>query len=266
MLKASTEKLTNLFATQKVAQLKAIAIQSGNLSSGVKAELVNRLVGHFEATHDEPGSIISFDLGYRNLAYCHLNKDAKILDWARVDLDLPSFHPSVVAPIVRQFIEDRVQANLKTTDRVLVELQRARSNGGHGVLEHTLRVNCVEAVLWAGLYEYVDKMKRPHIQMTALNRRTVDMLWQPQLDQIILEYPDKFKKLKPGYYYKKRASMLLVEQWIETDTEVQCNDHFKAMFEAEKKKDDLSDCLIQAVSWYKWTRFTNDYKNNLLKD
>lgn len=263
----STEALSNSLTAHKVAQLKEIALQSGITSSGNKPVLVERIVQHFNITQNSKqlsSSVLSFDLGYRNLAYCHLSQNADILDWARVDLDLPSFHPSVIAPVVRQFIKDKVHRNLKEADMVVVEQQRARSGGSFSVLESTLRVNCVEAVLWGGLYEAADSVKRPDIKMAPLLRQAVDKTWQLELDDVIAENPERFKKIKAGYYHKKQAGSLLVQKWLDTNTVIQCSDEFKYMFENEKKKDDLSDCLIQALAWYRWERYSRSYIENFI--
>ncbi|KAI9339265.1 hypothetical protein BD770DRAFT_415289 [Pilaira anomala] len=193
----SAEAISSLLSKEKIPQLKAIAVQTGNLISGNKQQLIQRLVEHFEGgPQKEPSSILSFDLGYRNLAYCHMNKEGEILDWARVDLMLPSFHPSVVAPIVRKFVRDRIENNLENVDQVVVELQRARSGGGIGIFEHTLRVNCVESLLWSGLYESVDRMQRPEIQMSAINPTAVDKLWKPEFEQLPIDNPELFKNMK----------------------------------------------------------------------
>lgn len=250
----STEALTASLQANKVANLKTIATECGVVTGGTKPELINRLTTHFAAP-TQSSSILSFDLGYRNLAYCHLSEDKTVLDWARVDLDLPSFHPSVVAPIVRQFIEDRVLQNLKVSDRVLVEQQRARSNGSFSVLESTLRVNCVEAILWCGLYEGIDKVKRT-VDLTPVLRQNIDRAWKDELQVIIDEHPQKFSKIKSNYYQKKQAGSLLVQKWLDTDTMITCSDHFKEMYAIEKKKDDLSDCLVQALTWYKWESYS----------
>lgn len=265
----STESLSKALSIQKVADLKQIATQSGLISSGKKSDLVDRLVNHFDAlqqnkTKKTCSSVLSFDLGYRNLAYCHLDQHATILDWARVDLDLPSFHPSVIAPVVRQFIRDKVQDNLKVAGMVVVEQQRARSGGGHAVLESTLRVNCVEAILWGGLYEAADIVNRPELKMTPLNRQSVDKVWQLELNDVIQENPQRFRKMKAGYYHKKQAGSLLVQKWLDTNTIVNSSEALKAMYQAEKKKDDLSDCLIQALAWYKWDSFTRNYIDNFI--
>ncbi|RCH78047.1 hypothetical protein CU098_005413 [Rhizopus stolonifer] len=211
-----------------VPQLKSVAILSGVASSGNKPEIIDRLSHHFTTTSTPTRSVLSFDLGYRNLAYCHLDHEANVLDWAKIDLDLPSFHPSVVAPIIREFIDQNVIKNLKTVDKVLVEQQRARTGGAHAVLENTLRVNCVEAILWCGLYEATESIQRD-IQMMPIPRQSVDRAWQLELDAIVAENPARFLKIKQGYYQKKQASALLVQKWLDTNTTVQCNQEFKTI-------------------------------------
>jgi hypothetical protein len=260
----STEAWSTHLKSKRVADLKVLAIQSGINCSGNKSDLVHRLVDQWQMHQANPrsSSVLSFDVGYRNLAYCHLTNDARVLDWARVDLDLPSYHPSVVAPVVRQFIQDKVQHNISATDRVVIELQRARTAGAHSVLESTLRVNCVEALLWCGLYEAADKTQRPQLPMMALARQNVDRVWQQELDAVVEENAGQFSKIKMGYYRKKQAGAALVQKWLDTNTVIQCDDRFKAMFDEEKKKDDLSDCLIQALSWYKWEAFSREYVQN----
>ncbi|KAI7897110.1 uncharacterized protein EV154DRAFT_557900 [Mucor mucedo] len=215
MLKRFSEVLT----AHKVVQLRQLAIQSGILSSGNKSQLVQRLAHHFESEpEDTCASVLSFDLGYRNFAFCHINKDAEIVDWALVDFDLPSFHPSVTAPVIRQFIKDRIQDHLKVADKVLIEQQRARSNGSISILEPILRVNSIEAILWGGLYEATERINRPQLTMKPVLGQAVNSLWQPELDQVIANNPERFNKIKEGYYHKKQVSTLLVQYWLDTNT------------------------------------------------
>ncbi|KAI8991105.1 ribonuclease H-like domain-containing protein [Mycotypha africana] len=256
-------------STKKVAELKSIAVQCGVKTTGKKIDLVDRLVSHFGGftTASTTSQVLSFDLGYRNLAYCVLDKDSNIKDWARVDLDLDSFHPSVVAPVVRQFVTDRVQCHLGQVDRVLIEQQRARSGGGHAVLEATLRVNCVEAVLWTGLYEAVDRLpKKRYIEMTPLLRQSIDNVWMEDLETVIKQNSERFKGVKKGYYLKKQASTMLVQHWLQTNSVFHCDDNFKAMFLKEKKRDDLSDCLMQALAWFKWEKYTKNFIDKYIED
>ncbi|CEP14451.1 hypothetical protein [Parasitella parasitica] len=262
----NTQALATSLQAKKAAELKDIATQCGILTSGTKGDLMNRLTAHFASPAQSSSSILSFDLGYRNLAYCHLSADRTVLDWARVDLDLPSFHPSVVAPIVRKFIKDKVLENLKVADRVLVEQQRARTASSVGVFEHTLRVNCVEAVLWCGLLEAIDKTKHTTINIHPTLRHSIDRVWKDELETIVSETPSKFSKTKPGQYQKKLAGTMLVQKWLDTDTVVTCSDHFKQMYAQEKKKDDLSDCLVQALTWYQWESYSKTFVQQLLQD
>lgn len=254
----NTQALSTSLQAKRVADLKEIATNCGVIVSGKKSDLVQRLTAHCASAAPRPSSILSFDLGYRNLAYCHLSADKTVLDWARVDLDLPSFHPSVVAPIVRQFIQKRVLQKLEVADRVLVEQQRARSNGSFNVLETTIRVNCVEAILWSGLYEGIDRINRP-VDMTPVLRQNIDRAWKDEIQQVIEEDLGSLSKLKSSYEQKKRAGVYLVQKWLDTDAMVTCSDALKEMYATEKKKDDLSDCLVQALTWYKWESYTKSF-------
>ncbi|KAI8882724.1 ribonuclease H-like protein [Backusella circina FSU 941] len=255
-----TSALAQALSKEKRTRLQAISSQFGVIQAGTKAELIQRLtdqVCHFTPV-SQFSSVLSFDLGYRNLAYCHLDKHGKILDWRLVDLELSSFHPSAVAPIVRELVRTSLLPQLKHTQAIAVEQQRARSGGGVSVLEGTLRVNCVEAVLWTALYEAADHLQESLI-MRPVRRQAVDKVFEKELDDIISTNPSTFAKIKNATYKKKQATSIMVHNWLESGTVVQCQAQYKAMFDQEKKKDDLSDCLTQALAWYKWQGFTQSF-------
>jgi hypothetical protein len=242
--------LAQTLLTEKRAQLQSFSSQLGIIQSGTKGELIQRLtaqVGQFTPI-SQNSSVISFDLGYRNLAYCHLSKNGEILDWRLVDLELDSFHPSAIAPIVKKLVKTSIVPQLKDAQAIIVEQQRARTGSGVSVLEATLRVNCVEAVLWTALvYEFANAA----IIMKPIRRQAVDRVFQDELDAIISE--------KGPTYKKKKATSSMVQSWLDSGTVVQCEAHLKAMFNQEKKKDDLSDCLTQALAWYKWQEHTQAF-------
>ncbi|KAL0081392.1 ribonuclease H-like domain-containing protein [Phycomyces blakesleeanus] len=199
---------------------------SGLATSGLKKELVTRLQNHYERiitngnVHGEyirekalPSSVISFDLGYRNMAFCHLDSTNTIRNWIRVDLALPSFHPSITAPLIRQFVHSQIAPLMNQAGAVVVEQQRYRSGGAHSVLESTIRVNAIEAMMWYALEE----IRTTNIMlMEPIQRAAVDKTW----DEALKGWTDESKQ--------------------------------------EKKQDDLSDSLLQAMAWYKWRRFSLD--------
>ncbi|KAF9930577.1 hypothetical protein BGZ67_005730 [Mortierella alpina] len=66
---------------------------------------------------------------------------------------------------------------------------------------------------------------------------------------------------KKEYSAKKGQSRAIVDAWINNDTaardlptclKVKCNNALREWYSQEKKRDDLSDCLLQAVAWFEW--------------
>lgn len=267
----------------KASELKQVAVQCGVATSGNKMELCDRIRhrfttaignisrhGHFEANQLVPASVVSLDLGYRNLAQIHLRHDNTIIAWDRIDLDIPeeSFHPSVSAPFVRRYIQSNLEplllGNDDTVGAVLVEQQRYREAGAAAVLETTIRVNCVEAMLWYALYDMVDRHDSlQSIPLMAIQRQAVDRVWAPYWEKFISPSLAMSKRSKT--YQKKQACSRLVEHWLQQDQVVTCRDtQIKDGFLQEGKKDDLSDCLLQAMTWYQWRRFMVDYIHDAL--
>ncbi|KAG1471600.1 hypothetical protein G6F56_002036 [Rhizopus delemar] len=262
----TSTNLTQLLSRQKVPEIRAVAKSCGVLMGGRKDEVIQRIVDSMLEAQKPCQSVLSFDLGYRNLAFCHINQDATVLDWARVDLKLSEFHPSTMAPIVRKFLAERVEENLKTSDVVIAERQRARSCGAKEVLEHILRVTAVEGMLWSGLHETAERLKKSELTFVAQGRQQVDVSLADDLQAVMNDDVMRFAKIKRPGYAKKQASISLVQKWL-YDVEkppIHVSDELKMMFAQESKKDDLSDCLLQAVVWYKWRDFRRNYANLLL--
>ncbi|KAG0184164.1 hypothetical protein DFQ28_011667 [Apophysomyces sp. BC1034] len=239
--------IQKLVEENTLERLTQIATDCGISGTGRKLEIAERLESHFKSFSEVPESIISLDLGYKNLAFCHVDKNRRILFWERIDLDLPEFHPSVSAPYVRYFVKKRLEPLMKyPVGAVVVEKQRHRSGGRSNVFETTVRVNTVEAMLWSELYALKQKFKR--LNLAAMNRITVDNRWREEM-----EYPQ-------SSYAKKRASAVMVWNWLVEDKVVQCSDEIKDIFFEDSKKDDMADSLTQALTWYECIERTLQYK------
>ncbi|KAJ4985243.1 hypothetical protein SVAN01_09285 [Stagonosporopsis vannaccii] len=143
--------------------------------------------------------IMSIDMGIKNLAFCDaevshtaagsgdrrdFNAHMNILRWKKLDLvdstypkssrtasedeteaagvpdaDSDLYSPSVLSKTAYQLIvEEVLSANPNV---ILIEKQRWRSGGGSAVQQWTLRVNTLEAMLWAVL-ETLRHVSRPH--------------------------------------------------------------------------------------------------------
>ena len=136
----------------------------------------------------KPLSIISIDMGVRNLAYCHLrtslpnidmaSEPVIIDDWTRLSIEQPfssatdemqrvshrsstsalpsnapekeSYDPSLYARRAYSFVERIIGSHHPT--HILIERQRFRSGGSAAVQEWTIRVGVFEAMLYAALH------------------------------------------------------------------------------------------------------------------
>lgn len=133
--------------------------------------------------------LMSIDMGIKNLAFCDaeisypastakskqsLEASMNVLRWKKLDLvegtrarngqsalvnteenagaaeeDTSQFSPSVLSKTAYKFITEEVLS--VNPDIVLIEKQRWRSGGGSAVQQWTVRVNTLEAMLWAVL-------------------------------------------------------------------------------------------------------------------
>ncbi|KAE8353894.1 mitochondrial resolvase Ydc2, partial [Aspergillus coremiiformis] len=190
---------TTWLSSLKTSQLQRIAQATGIRTAGPKPTLITRLQteltqyaypppphDHQGPTNKPPLSILSIDMGIRNLAFAHLlvpnttaltNPITPTLNaWRRLAvsdlgvLDSPmepsteriedeqkkeiengkeTFHPSLYAPQAYTLVSTLL-ARYRPT-HVLIERQRFRSGGGSAVQEWTLRVGVFEGMLHAVL-------------------------------------------------------------------------------------------------------------------
>ncbi|KAG9199613.1 hypothetical protein G6514_008273 [Epicoccum nigrum] len=120
--------------------------------------------------------VVSIDMGIRNLAFCdaEVSRGAeahmRVLRWEKLDLthhhtpagdeaaaaeaenededeEADPFSPGVLARTAHRLVVEQVLS--ADPDVVLIEKQRWRSGGGSAVQQWTVRVNTLEAMLWA---------------------------------------------------------------------------------------------------------------------
>jgi cruciform cutting endonuclease 1 len=183
------------------------------------------------------------------------------------------FTPRAMSQIAYTLIKNLLQYK---PDTILIERQRFRSNNSPAVQEWTLRVNMLEAMLWAVLTTL--KNERNLADRKSEHNDESDQfpsIWEvspKKVSTFWLPTPTGGRKKDKEV---KREKTLLVKKWIENNDPDDSNeprfsfpDEALPMIEAFKppkagrksrgetvgfgKMDDLADCLLQAATWVKW--------------
>ncbi|KAL8956175.1 MAG: hypothetical protein Q9183_006390 [Haloplaca sp. 2 TL-2023] len=181
----------------KQKNLQAICRAIGVNSTGTKATLRENIhhglnpdafTAQRKTNKQDAYSIISIDMGIRNLAYCHLSLPDSWPDapspepqiptlkaWSRIDVSTQThLTPPSLNPKTRQLSEDHLEKKSESFDpptyaahaynlltktilpheptHILIERQRYRSIRSTAVQEWTLRVNMFEAMLYSTLH------------------------------------------------------------------------------------------------------------------
>ena len=174
--------------------------------------------------------LISIDPGLKNLAFCVVTSTVHIVSWKRVNLferdNVLTYSPKTYSMAVRMAFTTMAAAARRVEARqvtVIIERQptkvRFQSNVHH-------RVIAVEAMLHALAVESGFECEE----------------YAPQI-------VSRLFKLR-GERSKKKASSSLVEQLLQSDEcLISSEGGLIEAFENSVKKDDLSDCLLQALAY-----------------
>ncbi|TPX17090.1 uncharacterized protein E0L32_003208 [Thyridium curvatum] len=168
--------------SSRLADLQKLAFHCGLNSSGTRAAIANHVNSQLSSWKPAPpdSRILSIDLGVRNLAYSLLtagggrrhheavanavgaeaSKPAQLHTWQRLALvprraggpdgaceAAQDFSPAAMSDVAVRLVQERLLP--LRPSHVLIERQRFRSGGGAAVLEWTVRVNSLEAMLYA---------------------------------------------------------------------------------------------------------------------
>lgn len=183
-----------------------------------------------DLTNDDhfPSILLSFDIGPRNTAFAAVDRGSKrLLAWEREDVQRSSasLRPTEVAARVERLVQ-RILTSLPRYNSLLVVVEKQPMYTGPQRAMVAL-MNCmVEAAL-----------------STAFAARQVPVIeWDPK--QVQREF-----SLPQSYQHKKRGATLAVQALLQEPEAAVCvSEQQRNAFQGEAKKDDLADCLLQAVS------------------
>lgn len=227
----------------------------------------------------EPLSILSVDMGVRNLSVCRIDTvhdQLNVSDWARLDIEEryrpkswldteSSFEPNRLAEITWNLVQGlfiQAEGTRRLPDVVLIERQRFRSASSSSILEWTIRVNMLESMLHSALFAMARDQfmsKGTSCQIHSINPKQVISYWKQIVDEEILT-PEKTTKKGTKYKESKDAKVQIAKHLIElapphlsfaTDQSSATRD----MFLTKKgKNDDLADSFLQGRAWIEWQR------------
>ncbi|CAK7562308.1 MAG: hypothetical protein SEPTF4163_000147 [Sporothrix epigloea] len=179
-VKSDVYPLESRLPLLSLTSLRNLALLCGRNFSGTRAVLradleaaISEVSALLPRSNTSVQRILSIDMGVRNLAYCLLQVDNKadrssghpvtqLVAWKRLSLiggekdiagndtasaELPAsaFSPPAMATVAARLVRDQLLPLAPT--HILIERQRFRSGGGAAVLEWTVRVNSLEAML-----------------------------------------------------------------------------------------------------------------------
>ncbi|KPI41370.1 uncharacterized protein AB675_9124 [Cyphellophora attinorum] len=211
--------------SKKNDELRQTAVECGTSCSGTKQSLVDGLKDALVGleggndTHGQNLSIISIDMGVRNLAYCNLQAKldttgalegrhrmkVKVDAWRRIDMTGRENAPSpdygkvarsgqameALKPVLAKedfsptIYAERAHGFISeilqqhNPTHVLIERQRFRSGGGPAVQEWTLRVGMFEFMLYATLHTLAKQEKHNAI-VIPVQPAMVNRYWLSQ--------------------------------------------------------------------------------------
>jgi hypothetical protein len=189
---------------------------------------------------------ISFDIGVKNLALCILKKTDKIeiLDWRIISIaDSKKELKGIDDISERVYYEmDNIVGFIKENgyekiNYVLIENQPSNLNGVMKTIQHII-------------YNYFSLIKHwdnevENVVLVNASLKTKTHDYTPDIkladDISCVKNSRNFKKNK--YQYNKKLSIAICENYIKN------NSNLIDLFKNNKKKDDLSDACLQAVSY-----------------
>lgn len=284
----------------KGGQLKFLATRVGTNSSGTKAQITRdiraKIVSDYrewkhtsarddlQAKAQQINTIISVDMGVKNLAYCQLvpasafpEGKATLTHWQRLNIfeqeddgDRPSldfknasqpkitYNPGPFALAAHRIASTLVQ--LDPASSIHIERQRFRSMGASSVLEWTIKVNVLEGMLYASLATLKETSQWTGSAHGPRPER-VSAFWLNRYSCGDIEGGKQSKDMK---MQKKKGLMGVVQRWLQkeelhtagqgewTAARYVANFGLRKRQQGFEKLDDLADCLAQGMAVLQW--------------
>ena len=194
---------------------------------------------------------ISFDIGVKNLALCIIKKNdiadtqntLEIIDWRIIALADSKKEIKGIEDITERIymnmdniVGDLKSKNINTIDYVLIENQPSNLNGIMKTIQHIIYG-------YFSLIKFWDK----EVGNVILINASLKTKHHNYVINIANTKPDELKNKKgfrkDKYKNNKLLSIELCKQYISED------ENLKKLFNENKKKDDLSDACLQAISY-----------------
>jgi len=200
---------------------------------------------------------ISFDIGIKNLALCILKKTDKIevLDWRIIAIAESKKELKGIDDISERVYNEMdiivgflKEANINMIDYVLIENQPSNLNGIMKTIQHII-------------YNYFNLIKHwdKEVDNVVLVNASLKSKTHEYVPEITYEESEVKKNAKnfrrSKYVYNKKLSIDICQNYIKD------NERLKDIFVNNKKKDDLSDACLQAVSYIR-TNIKNESLDN----
>jgi hypothetical protein len=200
---------------------------------------------------------ISFDIGIKNLALCILKKTDKIevLDWRIIAIAESKKELKGIDDISERVYNEMdiivgflKEANINMIDYVLIENQPSNLNGIMKTIQHII-------------YNYFNLIKHwdKDVDNVVLVNASLKSKTHEYVPDITYDESEGKKNAKnfrrSKYVYNKKLSIDICQNYIKD------NERLKDIFVNNKKKDDLSDACLQAVSYIR-TNIKNESLDN----
>jgi len=169
--------------------------------------------------------ILSFDVGIVNLAYC-IVEDYTILHWEVITLENNVDHNKLYIDLITNL--DKRKEKLLNVDTVLIEKQPSFNPKMRIIASCLQTYFFIRGVIDSSNKIGIIKFFSPKHKLKCYNGTEIAVTG------------------KTKYLQTKQMSIIICKEKLEEYSEP---DEIKNMFELSKKKDDLADCYLQAITY-----------------